>query len=78
MRKLQLKLETLAVQSFTTGSRGGAIGTVRAHLEAAGQVVAPIGGGGDSDCMATVGPCTCEPIDTCSCDPTVPVTGEWA
>lgn len=25
--------------------------------------------GGDSDCMATYGPCTCEPIETCSCAP---------
>lgn len=77
MRKLRLKLDTLEVQSFATGSRGGAIGTVRANLDAAGQVVAPIHGG-DSDCMATVGPCTCEPIETCSCAPTVPATGDWA
>jgi len=77
VRKLQLKLETLEVQSFVTGARGGAIGTVRANLDAAAQLVAPIAAA-DSDCMATQGPCTCEPIETCSCGPTVPVTGDWA
>jgi hypothetical protein len=75
MRKLQLKLEKLEVESFATGARGAAAGTVRANLDAAAQIVAPVAA--DSDCMATVGPCTCEPIETCSCGPTVPDTGAW-
>ena len=73
MRKLRLKLEALEVESFTTAAGALAVGTVRANLDAA--IAAPLSPG-DTDCMATYGPCTCEPIETCSCGPITPDTGD--
>ena len=55
MRKLHLNLDTLEVQSFETSPAASAGGTVR--------------GQGDSGCVATYDPCTCVPIETCSCSP---------
>ena len=69
MRKLRLKLEALEVESFATAAGARAAGTVRANLEAA--VAAPFPQE-DTDCVATYGPCTCEPIETCSCGPILP------
>lgn len=71
MRKLRLTLEALEVDSFATAAGTRAVGTVRANLDAA--IAAPFPRE-DSDCVATYGPCTCEPIETCSCGPVLPGT----
>jgi hypothetical protein len=73
VRKLRLTLESLKVESFATAPGTRAPGTVRANLDAAAAAALPQG---DTDCVATYGPCTCEPIETCSCGPTVPDTGD--
>lgn len=72
MRKLRLKLEALEVESFATAAGARAVGTVRANLDA---IAGPLPQG-DTDCVATYGPCTCEPIETCSCGPIMPDTGD--
>ena len=61
MRKLHLNPEALVVQSFETASGAPPAGTVR--------------GNADTGCVATYDPCTCVPIDTCSCGPDIPGTG---
>jgi hypothetical protein len=63
MRKLHLNPDALEVQSFETAHHAPAAGTVRGHLGA---------WPGDSGCVATYDPCTCVPIETCSCDPVAP------
>jgi len=60
MRKLHLNPETIEVQSFETASGAPPAGTVR--------------GNADSGCVATYDPCTCVPIETCSCVPDIPDT----
>jgi len=74
MRKLHLNPEALEVQSFETSAPARAVGTVRGHVDAQ-----PIGGSpDDSGCVATYDPCTCVPIETCSCGPDIPdTTAEW-
>ena len=72
MRKLQLNPEALEVQSFETAAGAPAAGTVRGHVDAQGPVVWQ----GDSGCVATYDPCTCVPIETCSCGPDTPDTTE--
>jgi hypothetical protein len=83
MRKLCLDLDQLDVQSFATAEGTAGAGTVRGNLDVAvdGPKVA-LPPHGDSGCVATYDPCTCVPIETCSCGPdtTVPVTdptGRW-
>jgi len=68
MRKLQLRLEALEVQSFETAPAAPASGTVRGHG------TDPIPVPHDSGCVATYDPCTCVPIETCSCGPDTPDT----
>lgn len=74
MPKLQLRLDALEVQSFETASATPSTGTVRGH---GGSDPVPVPFPGDSGCVATYDPCTCVPIETCSCVPdtgTRPVT----
>jgi hypothetical protein len=73
MRKLFLNPEALEVQSFQTAPAAPAAGTVRGHAGAQPIGVSP----GDSGCVATYDPCTCVPIETCSCGPDIPDTTEW-
>ena len=75
MRKLTLKLESLEVQSFATGDATHGVGTVRANLDAAVASPVPVPQG-DTDCVATYDPCTCVPIETCSCGPDTPASGD--
>jgi hypothetical protein len=72
MRKLHLNPEALEVQSFETAAGAPAAGTVRGHLGAD-----PVASPGDSGCVATYDPCTCVPIETCSCGPDIPDTTRW-
>ena len=74
MRKLHLDPQTLEVQSFATAPATPAEGTVRGHADAAGPAPFP---NGDSGCVATYDPCTCVPIETCSCGPDIPDTNVW-
>ncbi|HEV7586791.1 MAG TPA: hypothetical protein VGO40_01580 [Longimicrobium sp.] len=73
MRKLHLDPEALEVQSFETSPGAPAVGTVRGHGDARGPIAAP----GDSGCVATYDPCTCVPIETCSCGPDTPDPTGW-
>jgi hypothetical protein len=74
MRKLHLDPESLEVQSFSTAPAAPAEGTVRGHVDATGPAPWPVPFPGDSGCVATHDPCTCVPIETCSCGPDVPET----
>lgn len=68
MRKLHLDPDSLVVQSFETADGAAGAGTVRGHADAQPIGVPP----GDSGCVATYDPCTCVPIETCSCGPDTP------
>ena len=72
MRKLQLSLDALEVQSFETASATPAAGTVRGH-GGSDPVPVPV----DTGCVVTYDPCTCVPIETCSCAPDTPVPTGW-
>ena len=72
MRKLHLNPEALEVQSFETAPGAPAAGTVRGH-----HGTDPVPLPGDSGCVATYDPCTCVPIETCSCGPDTPDPVEW-
>lgn len=74
MRKLQLDPDSLQVQSFATAPASSDAGTVRGHGTDPGPVPFPHV---DSGCVATHDPCTCVPIETCSCGPDVPTTADW-
>ena len=73
MRKLQLRLEALEVQSFETAPAAHAGGTVRGH----GTDPVPVPLPGDTGCVATYDPCTCVPIETCSCVPDTTDAARW-
>jgi hypothetical protein len=72
MRKLHLNPEALEVQSFETASGTPAAGTVRGH-----HGTDPVASPDDSGCVATYDPCTCVPIETCSCGPDTPDPTDW-
>jgi hypothetical protein len=74
MRKLQLRLDALEVQSFETASATPAAGTVRGH---GGSDPVPVPVPPDTGCVATYDPCTCVPIETCSCVPDTGAHADW-